>query len=185
MSLAIDYDLNPHYTYEDYKNWEGRWEVIEGIAYAMSPMPTGKHQRLSLKIAFELEKNLKNLKSCKRCKALMPVDWEVDKNTIVQPDNLVVCDIDINFTKLTKTPIIIFEILSPSTAKKDKTFKYQIYEQVGVKYYIIIDPEKEVGLVYELNNFKYNFKGEFKKDNFNFDLDICKIEFDFSEVFGE
>lgn len=182
MSLAIDFDLNPHYTYEDYKNWEGRWELIDGVAYAMSPMPSGKHQRLTGKIFFELEKNLK---SCKRCKALMPVDWEVDKNTILQPDNLVVCDIDINFIKLTKTPVIIFEILSPSTAQKDKTLKYQIYEQVGVKYYIIIDHDKDIALVYESENNKYNLKGEFKDGCCNFDLDICKIDFNFSEVFAE
>ena len=27
----------PHYTYEDYCMWEGNWELIDGIPYAMSP----------------------------------------------------------------------------------------------------------------------------------------------------
>lgn len=27
----------PHYTYEDYKQWEGRWELIYGIPFAMAP----------------------------------------------------------------------------------------------------------------------------------------------------
>lgn len=30
----------PHYTYSDYCNWEGRWELIEWIPYAMSPAPS-------------------------------------------------------------------------------------------------------------------------------------------------
>ncbi len=34
----------PYYTYEDYLRWEGQWEVIEGIPYAMSPMPRPEHQ---------------------------------------------------------------------------------------------------------------------------------------------
>jgi len=41
----------PHYTYEDYSNWEGRWELIQGIPYAMSPSPSYTHQRISQKIA--------------------------------------------------------------------------------------------------------------------------------------
>jgi hypothetical protein len=32
--------LLPHYTYEDYCHWEGRWEVIDGISYAMIPAPS-------------------------------------------------------------------------------------------------------------------------------------------------
>lgn len=35
----------PYYTYDDYKSWEGRWELIHGIPYAMSPYPTLKHIR--------------------------------------------------------------------------------------------------------------------------------------------
>jgi hypothetical protein len=27
----------PSYTYEDYMHWEGRWGLIEGFPYAMSP----------------------------------------------------------------------------------------------------------------------------------------------------
>ena len=36
----------PHYTYEDYVQWEGRWELIKGIPYAMVPMPALRHQEL-------------------------------------------------------------------------------------------------------------------------------------------
>jgi hypothetical protein len=34
----------PHYTYDDYVHWEGLWEIINGIPYAMSPTPTLRHQ---------------------------------------------------------------------------------------------------------------------------------------------
>ena len=44
MALALS-DL-PHYTYDDYIQWEGQWELIDGIAYAMVPAPSVEHKIL-------------------------------------------------------------------------------------------------------------------------------------------
>lgn len=44
-ALALKIEDLPHYTYDDYAQWEGRWEIIEGVPYAMSPAPTIKHQQ--------------------------------------------------------------------------------------------------------------------------------------------
>ena len=35
-----------YYTYDDYIHWEGDWELIDGIAYAMAPSPLKSHQNL-------------------------------------------------------------------------------------------------------------------------------------------
>ena len=43
-----------HYTYDDYKLWEGNWELINGIAVAMSPAPVRKHQGLAVEILYNL-----------------------------------------------------------------------------------------------------------------------------------
>ena len=110
---AVKLEHLPHYTYDDYKKWEGKWELVGGIAYNMSPAPTTKHQRISQKIGWLLETALKD---CARCKALLPVDWKIDDDTVVQPDNLVVCDEDMEGAYITKAPLVIFEILSKSTA---------------------------------------------------------------------
>ncbi|MBN2825405.1 MAG: hypothetical protein JXQ76_08785 [Campylobacterales bacterium] len=40
---ALQYDNFHRYTYEDYKEWEDRWELIDGVAYAMSPAPYPTH----------------------------------------------------------------------------------------------------------------------------------------------
>jgi hypothetical protein len=44
MSDAVK--ILPHYTYHDYENWEGRWELIDGIPYAMQPLsiPARRHR---------------------------------------------------------------------------------------------------------------------------------------------
>ena len=115
----------PKYTYEDYENWEGRWELIYGIPYAMSPAPGIRHQEVTGNINFELKNILIN---CEECKTLMTVDWRIpdmDDNTVLQPDNLVICK-DVKGKYLTDTPVMIFEILSPSTAMKDRHIKYEI-----------------------------------------------------------
>ncbi|SFV56861.1 hypothetical protein MNB_SV-6-295 [hydrothermal vent metagenome] len=55
---AVKYDEFQHFTYDDYKNWEGRWELIEGVAYSMSPASYPKHQRVVAYIWRELSSNL-------------------------------------------------------------------------------------------------------------------------------
>ncbi len=85
---VLDINELPNYCYEDYKRWEGDWELIYGVSYAMSPAPLIKHQRISNNIAWQL-KNL--LEDCSMCQALLPVDWKIDEQTVVRPDNLVVC----------------------------------------------------------------------------------------------
>jgi len=179
-------DELPHYTYDDYIHWEGRWEVISGVAYAMSPMPKWRHQRISGLLFMEFQQKLKN---CKRCKVVMPIDWEVRKDTIVQPDNLIVCDEKDDFIKLTKTPALVAEILSPSTAIKDKNTKYRIYEEAGVQYYLIIDPDLLNAEVYLLRNGKFELLGIFNNNesceiSLNIDNDTaCPFTIDFCEIF--
>jgi len=169
----------PNYTYDNYKNWEGRWEIINGVAYAMSPMPTPKHQRVSSRIDWQLNELLKN---CKNCKAYLPVDWKVKENTVVQPDNLVLCyEID-DKPYITKAPTVIFEILSKSTALKDQNIKYKIYEKEGVKFYCLVDPESQSAKIFKLIDYRYVKYADATNDKIDLELDDCKIEFDFSLI---
>jgi len=34
MSLALKYP--PNYTVKDYNKWEGKWELIDGVPYALA-----------------------------------------------------------------------------------------------------------------------------------------------------
>ncbi len=169
----------PHYTYEDYKNWEGRWELIEGIPFAMSPAPTVKHQLLSNKIAWQLEEKLKD---CKECKALLPVDWKISHDTVVQPDNLVICYPLEDKPYITKSPAIIFEVISKSTQEKDEKIKFEIYEREGVKYYVLVYPEDRLAKVFKLINGKYSKLIDATNETVKFDLKNCEIDFDFSKI---
>ncbi len=176
---ALDY--LPRYTYEDYLRWEDNWEIIGGVAYSMSPAPMLKHQSISSKIARNLEDILEN---CNKCKSFLPIDWKISDDTIVQPDNSVICEDTKNKAYITKAPKIIFEILSKSTAKKDLHVKYDIYEKEGVNYYIIVDPDEELAKVYELYNGRYKKLCDATSEKVVFELKECneKLEFDFSKI---
>ncbi len=182
MGLAVlkTEDL-PHYTYDDYIQWEGRWEIINGIPYAMVPAPAFNHQRISSRIDGQLYRLLKD---CKKCMALLPVDWQISEDTVVQPDNLVVCGENIDDKKLSMPPALVFEILSPASERKDRVLKYQLYREAGVKYYCIVDPESKSADVFTLRHKEYKKTEGFRDGKIMFDLGPCSIAFDFNEVFN-
>lgn len=178
---SLRLDEIPNYTYDDYKLWDGRWELIYGLPYAMSPAPLIKHQSISSKIARQLEEIFGD---CKKCQALLPVDWKIAEDTIVQPDNLVICDEPMDKAYISKAPKIIFEVLSKSTAKKDEGLKFKLYETEGVNYYIIVNPDDSVVKAYELKEGRYIKMGDFTNGKTTFKLKDCKetLEFDFSKI---
>ena len=180
--LAYKNEYLPNYTYDDYKEWKGEWELLYGVPYAMAPAPNITHQEINLNIGFELKTKLK---VCKNCKVLPEVDWKISDETVVRPDSLVVCDLEQQGAYLSITPKIIFEVLSPSTKGKDRNFKSLLYAQHGVKYYILVEPAGMFAEEYRLDNDKYRLEGEFKDESYRFKLDDkCSFEFSFEEIFN-
>ncbi len=135
MSLALKLSDLPRYTAEDYERWEGRWELIHGVPYAMSPSPTFWHQRLSARLAALLEEALAG---CAACRHVVALDWRVADGTVVCPDHAVVCG-DMDGACITRPPALVVEILSPSTARNDRGLKFDLYEAEGVRHYLVVD----------------------------------------------
>ncbi len=179
MMHAINLTDLPHYLYNDYKLWEGKWELIYGIPYAMSPSPSLKHQKISNKIAWLLTQQLAN---CQHCTVLLPFDWKISDDTIVEPDNMVICHQPENENFLTQAPEIIFEILSKSTAHKDRHTKFSLYQENGVNYYILVDQKLNKAVIYQLVDESYTKISEVSNDNFHFSLENCEFDFDFSLI---
>jgi Uma2 family endonuclease len=168
----------PHYTIAEWGNWTDQWELIEGIPHAMSPLPVPKHQIISGNL-FSILKEA--LKACKHCKVYLPLDYKISDDTILQPDILIVCG-EIKDKYLDFAPALVAEILSPSTALKDRHYKFDIYQQQGIPYYLIIDPSKNMLEIYLLEDDKYIFKTVSEPFTFSFDEE-CKIQVSFSELF--
>ena len=163
MKLAEKYI--PHYTYNDWLYWEGRWELIEGHPIAMSPMQIPEHQRIAADLIAEFILALRKAK-CKGCKAYDPIDYKIAEDTIFEPDILIVCG-KIHKKFLDFPPVSIVEILSKSTEEKDRGIKYRYYRQEGVKYYLIVDINKKDIEIYELINGKYMQQSYQRSFDFN------------------
>ena len=146
----------------------------------MSPGPGKKHQRLSLKIAYQLDTQLeeKNVD----CTTYQEIDWQVTENTVVRPDVVVSCGDHSSENKLESPPVMVFEILSPSTAKKDRSVKYRLYQDAGVRYYCIVDPNANWVEVFQLNGNVYREENKAQAGCMTFDLGPCTITIDFDKV---
>ncbi|PZF71071.1 Uma2 family endonuclease [Taibaiella soli] len=169
----------PRYTYDDYKNWEGNWELINGIPFAMSPAPQPKHQRISANLQAEFRMFLKK---CDVCTVYGPIDYKISDETVLQPDMLIVCG-EITKQYLDFAPSLVVEILSPSTASKDRLYKFECYQKQGIPYYLIVDPESEEVNVYELRDGIYSEAASAKdfQHHFNFP-EACTADINFSEI---
>lgn len=151
--MSIAERFRPHYTYEDYCQWEGNWELIEGMPYAMSPAPVPQHQSVNGNLYSLLKEAIKN-NGCENCKVYLPIDWKISDNTVVQPDVLIVCD-KIEKKFLDFPPMLVAEILSPATASKDRNEKMELYQLQKVKYYLIVDPQFKKIEAYQFINSQY------------------------------
>jgi len=169
--MALSDKIIPHYTYQDYIQWEGRWELIEGHPIAMSPLPIPEHQRLSANLIYEFKNELK--KNCKDCKVYSPLDYKISEDTTIQPDVLIVCG-KIKKPYLDFPPLVAVEILSPSTMLRDRNTKYFIYQEQGVKYYLIVDADKSIIEIYQLINGKYEVQPYINGFGFYFN-ENCEI----------
>lgn len=179
MSLALRKEDLPRYTYSDYARWEGRWELIDGVAYAMSPSPTFAHQRINGDLHVLLKEALDD---CPHCQPVQDFDWKIDESTTVCPDNLVICHEPENQNYLTRAPHLIFEILSPSTAAKDEGVKFRLYESEGVGWYVIVAPDEHVLKVWRLHEGRYLKHGDFSGETCAFELGPCRFSLDFSRL---
>lgn len=173
--------LLPKYTYSDYTSWEGEWELIEGIPVAMAPAPMKTHQRIAKEIIVTLSNALDETE-CSECEVLYETDWKLSEETVLRPDIVMVCG-DENEKYITKSPKIIVEVLSPSTAKKDETVKFNIYEDEKVDYYILVYPDDLRAKVYRLKEDNYSKVGDFTKEKLRFEGIDCELELDFERVF--
>ncbi len=175
--MTISAKILPNYTYDDYCQWEGMWELIDGIPYSMSPMPSPLHQRISSEILTEFSVLLKQNKCS--CTVYQPIDLKIDEHTVLNPDLLIVCE-PIEKQFLDFPPQLVVEILSPSTRLKDLNTKFELYQNFGIPYYIIVDPDNQTIAVYIL---KSNGIYEVLEKPYRFLLnDSCCIEPDFSGI---
>jgi Uma2 family endonuclease len=148
-------------TIADWAGWEGRWELIQGVPYDMTPAPGVAHQRVSMQLgaalftALEAAKGKAGGGGCEVFSA--PIDLYLPgEQSVYQPDLVIVCDpAKITERGIEGVPDLVVEILSPSTAFRDLNQKRQRYEAAGVPEYLIVNPDEQAALLLRLLNGRY------------------------------
>ena len=127
----------PRYTVDDYRRWSGDWQLIDGVAIAMTPSPFGPHERVVSRLSRTIGNQIE-AGGCP-CEVYTNLDWIIDLHTVVQPDIMVVCG-EQPQRHLERPPAIVVEVVSEATRAQDLVLKRALYREHEVRHYLVIDP---------------------------------------------
>jgi len=115
-----------------------RHELLDG-AHVVTPAPSYPHQVVLQRLFQAINEAVRDAPS----RVLWsPADIRLNPRTLVQPDLFIIKDEDGSLDKSwtdVGVPLLAVEILSPSTAARDRGIKRKLYFEAGVEEYWIVD----------------------------------------------
>lgn len=159
------------FTYEDYRSLpyveRQRFELLEGELIPVTPSPGATHQWLCGELAFHLRRFVKEHQLGRVYEAPLDVVLgEAGEEQVVQPDILFIAKERgkiIHEEEIRGAPDLVVEVLSPSTAEKDRFFKRTLYARHGVKEYWLADPDSKSIELLTLGERGYRRAGLYQK----------------------
>lgn len=128
-------------------------ELINGEFVAMSPGPVWNHVSVSGNIYILFFNYLQEKPSTVISGRF---DLHLTDKDVFIPDMMVICDREkIKFDGVHGTPDLVVEVISPSTAARDRGYKKDVYETSGVPEYWIVNPMDRSIEVYLLANGRF------------------------------
>lgn len=126
---------------------EGRTELLEGVLVVAPAPPTEGHQRVVMGLSFFLKLR------CPSTMEVLPGPLGVlvpTRNSGLQPDLLILPRAGQNDPN--RLPLLVVEVLSPSTRGRDQVEKRRLYAARGIPSYWLLDPGKPDLRVLELGD---------------------------------
>jgi Uma2 family endonuclease len=118
-----------------------RWELIEGVI-ELNPTPVDFHQMIVSNVMFELTTIQRKFETAWMVRPGLGINLPSDKRNAPAPDVLV-RPFPLSGTSYCADPLVVFEVLSPSTRRKDLTSKRAYYTKLGtLQHYVVIEPSK-------------------------------------------
>lgn len=157
-----EYTLNNNgrYTYKDYlkmPNEPGvKLEILEGFL-VKEPAPNIIHQSIVGKLYLILNEYFETYDP-EGYVFLSPLDVTLGDISVVQPDLIFISGEKnelIEKNRIDGPPTIAVEVISPSSRRKDRLQKLQIYQREGVEHYFIVSPEDKTLECYQLRDGNY------------------------------
>ncbi len=130
------------FTYQDYLNTsdDKRYELIDG-ELILAPAPRRDHQTVQGNLGSPIHHFVRS--NALGVFYFAPRDVVLSDTDILQPDLMFISNERIHIdteAEIWGGPDLVVEILSPSTAGRDRTVKQVLYAQHGVNEYWIVDP---------------------------------------------
>ncbi len=150
------------FTYEDYRHTsdDTRYELIHGELILMAPSPREAHQRVSVDLIWFLQRFVRARGLGRVYSA--PFDVVLSDTDVVQPDLMFISNERahiITQDNIRGAPDLVIEILSPSTAARDRTVKRNLYAKHAAKEYWQVDTDAKTIAVLLLGDDGYELMG--------------------------
>ena len=139
-------------TVADYLEWEEgeeqRHEYVGGMVYDMAGS-TLAHVAISTNVAVCLGVQLRG-KPCRPFGPDLKVRIQYPTHTrFYYPDCSVVCDVRFSQAHFVDNPVVIVEVLSPSTRRTDESEKREAYLSIGsLRVYVLLEQERAGAVVW-------------------------------------
>lgn len=121
-----------------------RYELLDG-ELLVTPGPSSRHQDAALALVLRLAAYLRDHRLGHL--GFAPADLALEGGQVAQPDLYVVPLRDGRAPREWAEygiPLLVVEVLSPSSARYDRLVKRRRYQRTGVAEYWIVDPEAQV-----------------------------------------
>ena len=172
------------WTYEEYSRLddERRYENIDG-ELLMAPAPDTWHQEWSRELFHVIDRHVRAGKTGKVFYA--PLDVVLDPENIVQPDIIFVAAANLGIIQrpaVFGVPDVVVELISPSSVRRDRYEKRDLYARFGVKEYWIGDPANKALEILTLKDSRYELHCCQESKGPLTSRVLAGLEFDLSEI---
>ena len=172
------------WTYEEYYKLDDdqRYEIIGGNLI-MAPAPDTWHQDWSRKLFRVVDRFV--VKSGLGELFYAPIDIVLDAENTVQPDLVFISSANLGIIQqraIFGTPDLLVELVSPSSVRRDRYDKKELYARFGVKEYWIGDPANKTLEVLTLKEGRYELRCSVEEKGKLTSLVLAGLEFDLSEI---
>ena len=172
------------WNYEEYYRLDDdqRHEIIDGNLL-MAPSPDMWHQDSSRKLFRLIDRFVTRNKLGEVFYA--PFDVVLDSENTVQPDLIFVSTANLGIIQrraIFGTPDLLVELVSPSSVRRDRYDKKELYARFGVKEYWIGDPANKSLEILTLEQGRYELHCAAETQGRLTSLVLVGLEFDLTEI---
>ncbi len=185
MAAALEQQAK-RWNYEEYYKLEDdqRYEVIDG-RLLMAPAPDTWHQDWlgNLHVLTTLYARKKKLGRV----FIAPVDVVLDPENVVQPDLVFVAAKNLGIIEkraIFGAPDLVVELLSPSSVRRDRHTKMNLYARFGVKEYWIGDAANRSLEIFTLADGRYELRCSADEKGELTSSVLKGLKFDLAEISG-